>query len=150
MDTAVGQRIMRRVWLVGAGYISGIHAEALRTLPNMRLHGVIDLNRDSAQAFAGRYGVKHGAATGTEALSTGEVDAVHILTPPKLHAETALPFLHARVPALIENPLAISSPECVALIAEGRRNGIPIGVNQNFVFHPAFRKLLQALSARLL
>src|SRR5690348_15159178 len=82
MDTAVGQRIMRRVWLVGAGYISGIHAEALRTLPNMRLHGVIDLNRDSAQAFAARYGVKHVAASGTEALSTGEVDAVHILTPP--------------------------------------------------------------------
>lgn len=147
MDIEAGQRIMRRVWLVGVGYISQAHAEAIRTLPNTRLQGVIDLNRDQAQAFAARYGLRHVAVSASDALATGEVDAVHVLTPPNLHTETALPFLRAGKPVLIEKPFAVSSDECRTLIGESRLSSAPIGVNQNFVFHPAFRKLLRAVTA---
>ena len=34
---------MRKIALVGAGYISHIQAEALRTIPNVQLQAVVDL-----------------------------------------------------------------------------------------------------------
>ena len=41
---------MRRVCLVGAGFISQVHAEVIRATPRILLHGVIDPNLKDARA----------------------------------------------------------------------------------------------------
>lgn len=60
---------MRQVCLAGAGYIAGVHAEALRAIPSVRL----------AAAF--------GTAAHTPAekvLAAGAIGAAHVLVPPDL------------------------------------------------------------------
>jgi predicted dehydrogenase/nucleoside-diphosphate-sugar epimerase len=136
---------MRRVCLIGAGSISHVHAEVLSGLANVRLHGVFDPNARAAEAVAGKWGIPRIFGSVEEAVASGEVDCVHVLAPPELHASAALPFLKARIPALVEKPLAVSKSECETLISIAAESGVPLGVNQNFVFHPAFIRLREAV-----
>jgi len=79
---------MINVGLIGAGYIAGWHAAALRLTPGARLAAVCDLSASAAEELAGA----HGAPAFTdldEMTASGAVEAVHILTPPDSHAALA-------------------------------------------------------------
>ena len=141
---------MRKVAFLGAGSISHAHAEALRFVPTARLHCVIDPNQSAAQSLAKQWGAPRVFQSADEAIASGEVDCVHVLSPPDLHAATALPFLKAGIPVLLEKPLGVTTLECDALMGAARDQGAILGVNQNFVHHPAFVRLRRAIEARRL
>src|SRR5262249_23664820 len=69
---------------------------------------------------------------------------------PPLHRETASPFLEAAIPVLLEKPLATSRAQCEELTAAARLSNVTLGINQNFVFHPAFVRLRKAIAERRL
>jgi glutamyl-tRNA reductase len=52
-----GRNTMRRVGLVGAGYIADWHAQGLRSVENVELVAVCDRALERAQALAGKFGV---------------------------------------------------------------------------------------------
>lgn len=139
---------MRKVCLVGAGFIAHAHAEVVQSLPGLRLYGVVDPNQAVAEALARRWSIDRVFASADAALASGDVDCVHVLTPPDLHAATAAPFLKAGVPTLLEKPLAVNMAECEALQQAAKDGGAVLGVNQNFVHHPAFVRMRQAIAAR--
>lgn len=139
---------MRKVCLVGAGVIAHAHAEVVRALPGLRLHSVVDPNQAAAGALARRWSIDRVFASADAALASGEVDCVHVLTPPDLHAAAAAPFLKAGVPALVEKPLAANMAECEVLRRAAEDGGAILGVNQNFVHHPAFVRLRKTIAAR--
>jgi predicted dehydrogenase/nucleoside-diphosphate-sugar epimerase len=138
---------VRRICLVGAGYIAQIHAEALRAVPGAAIAAVVDPNAEAARRLAERWGIPRTHASVEEALAAGGLDAAHVLAPPDLHAATALPFLRAGLPVLLEKPLAVSGAECRALTEAAAASGAALGVNQNFVFHPAFAAARRRISA---
>lgn len=141
---------MIRVALVGAGYISRIHAEAIRLVPGAQLAAVIDPILDSARACAAHFDIPHVFASLEDALAADTFDRAHVVVPPDRHAEVATALIAAGKPALIEKPLADSAAACFTLARLAGAAGVPLGVNQNFVHHPAFARLLQAARARLL
>lgn len=132
---------MRKNLLVGAGYISDVHAEILRGLSSVKLWGVVDRDASAAERLARRWSIANTFPTLDEAIATGEVGAAHVLTPPDTHHDVALALLRARIPVLVEKPLAASSAECDALNAAADEAGIQLSVNQNLVFDPAFERL---------
>jgi nucleoside-diphosphate-sugar epimerase/predicted dehydrogenase len=71
-----------------------------------------------------------------------------VLVPPPLHAATAIPLLEAGIAVLLEKPLAASSAECTSLLDAAARGNAVLGVNQNFVYHPAFARLRALVDAR--
>ncbi|MFC6590548.1 Gfo/Idh/MocA family protein [Sulfitobacter pacificus] len=73
-----------RVGIIGAGYISDWHADAIQATDQAELTAVVDNNLAAAQEFAAQRGI---TAFGSvqELLSAGVVDAVHVLTPPEYH-----------------------------------------------------------------
>jgi predicted dehydrogenase/nucleoside-diphosphate-sugar epimerase len=139
---------MSRICLVGAGYIAGVHAEALRSLRWHRIAAVVDPNLDAAKKLARAFGGADIFASVEEALAANNFDRAHVLVPPDLHAATARTLLAAGKPVLLEKPLATSSAECAALTEAAVRSGAFLGVNQNFVFHPAFVRLRRLLERR--
>jgi predicted dehydrogenase/nucleoside-diphosphate-sugar epimerase len=141
---------MRRVVLVGAGAIAQIHAEILRNIPNVELHGVIDRRDSAANALAAKWSISRVFGSTGEAVRSGEVDCAHVLTPPDTHAAAAQPFLEAGIPTLIEKPLAADHAECEMLQAAAGKSKIVLGVNQNFVHHPAFVRLRRVVEERQL
>ena len=86
---------MRRVCLVGAGFISDAHAEAIRALPGSRLQAVIDPNREAAHRLSQKWGIPDVFESIEEALAADKFDCAHVLVPPNVHCRAALPILKA-------------------------------------------------------
>lgn len=133
------------VCLVGAGYISGIHAEALTNIPGVFVNAIVDPNRAAAVALGDKWGAKHIFTSVEEAIASGQVGRAHILAPPQMHKLLAEQFIAAKIPTLIEKPVSVSVDECRALLSIIESSGTPAGVNQNFVYHPAMVKMQDLL-----
>jgi predicted dehydrogenase/nucleoside-diphosphate-sugar epimerase len=143
----------RRVCLIGAGNVSRIHAGVLALAPTADAVAVCDTNVTRAQALADEHGFAHVFASLDEAIESAAFDSAHILLPPNLHASTARQLLAAGIGVLVEKPLAVSSEECIGLAALANSRGVPLGVNHNAVFNPAYlelrRQLLERVHGRL-
>ncbi|MDB5371751.1 MAG: hypothetical protein JWP04_393 [Belnapia sp.] len=138
---------MRHICLVGAGSIARVHAEALRGLPGLAIVAVVDPSPGAARNLAEAFGVRRTHASVAEALAEGGIDAAHVLVPPDLHAAVALPFLAAGKSVLVEKPMAVSGAQCAELAAAAAAGGTQLGVNQNFIFHPAFARARALIAA---
>ena len=139
---------MRRVGLIGAGFISRIHAEALRTVAGTSITAIVDPATARAEGLARELSVPNVFASVSEALAADAFDCAHILVPPDFHCDIALPLIKAGKPVFIEKPLGASGKDCATLLDAGARTGTPVGVNQNFVHHPTFVRLRDLVVSR--
>jgi nucleoside-diphosphate-sugar epimerase/predicted dehydrogenase len=138
---------MSRICLVGAGYISRVHLDAIRTLPGHEVVAVVDPNATAAASLAKGAMAAGDAATYAsvdDALAAGGFDRAHVLVPPDRHEQVALPLLAAGKPVLLEKPLAETGAAAQRLV---EAPGALLGVNQNFVHHPAFARMRTAIEA---
>ncbi len=71
-----------------------------------------------------------------------------MLVPPDRHADIAAALVAAGKPVLVEKPLTDSTAACTKLIAHADAAQVTIGVNQNFVHHPAFVRLRALVDKR--
>ncbi len=141
---------MRRVCLVGAGYIADTHAEVLAGLPNLQIAAVVDPSERARERLARRWKIARAFANSDAAIASGEVDCAHVLTPPDLHVVAAKPWIEAGLPVLIEKPIAATLGQAEELASAASRSGSVVGVNQNFVHHPAYLALRHAIEAHRL
>ena len=145
---------MSRICLVGAGNISRTHLDCLRQMPTHQVVAVVDVNLPAAQRMAAGIGAAAFSSVADALAADREgrtpFDRAHVLVPPDLHAGTALPLLAAGKAVLLEKPLAANGAEVQQLLAAARESGAVIGINQNFVHHPAFVRLRQMVDARAL
>jgi predicted dehydrogenase/nucleoside-diphosphate-sugar epimerase len=139
---------MTRICLVGAGFISHVHAEALRGLPGRGVTAVVDPDQAAAEKLAAGCGAR--AFTSVDAaLAADAFDRAHVLVPPDLHEAVAVPLLRAGKPVLLEKPMATSPAEAATLLAASEAGAL-LGVNQNFIHHPAYARLRALVAARAL
>ena len=136
-----------RVALIGSGVIAHTHAEALKNLPGLELAAVVDVNGAAAKSFAAKWGIPNSFDNVEDAIKSGSFDRAHILVPPDFHAEVTSRFVEAGIPTLVEKPVTVSSAENKKLRALAKKHDCAVGVNQNFVFHTAFRKLRETLES---
>ena len=132
---------MRRICLVGAGDIARIHAEVLGRIPDVSVVAVADPRGGAAEALARLLPGARPVGSAEEALAAGGFDAAHVLTPPDTHAAIAMPLLEAGCDVLLEKPMAASREQCERLAEAAAASGAALGINQNFLFHPAFLAL---------
>jgi predicted dehydrogenase len=123
-----------RVAVIGVGHLGKHHARILASLPGVELVAVVDTNRARAEEIA--------SANGTRAVFDyrdliGHVDAVTVAVPTEMHRDVALAFLNARVPALVEKPIARSLAEADAMIDAAGDAGVVLAVGQTERFNPA-------------
>ncbi|KNX40573.1 Glucose-6-phosphate 3-dehydrogenase [Roseovarius tolerans] len=134
------------VGLVGAGYIAGWHAAALKLTRGVRLAAVCDLSASAAEGLAGAYGAR--AFTDLDDLiASGEVEAVHILTPPDSHAALARKCLAAGLHVLVEKPVALSGEEAASVAETARAAGRHLAAGHNFLGLPAYQRLKSLVAA---
>jgi len=132
---------LRRVALLGAGYIADWHALALKSVQGVELVAVCDRFIAKAEALARKFGgLKVYAGLG-EMLAAEELDAVHILTPPDRHFDAARTVLEANVHVFLEKPMCASAAECGALVHLADERGLRLGVGHNFLFAENYERL---------
>jgi|SRR5579863_1268247 len=139
---------LKRAALVGAGYISDIHAEALRRIPSIQLSAVVDTNVKAASSFAKRWKIASVYQSIDAAIDANAFDYAHILVPPDRHAETTLSALRGGKSVFLEKPMATTVSECDALIEASSSSSQTLAINHNFIFHPAFVDLRKKINSR--
>ncbi|WP_428409946.1 NAD-dependent epimerase/dehydratase family protein [Hyphococcus sp.] len=139
-----------KVALLGAGYISKWHAEALKRTPGVELAAVCDLSKGAAEGIANAYGAAHVFTSLDNLLASGVADCVHVLTPPHLHAEAATKILEAGVAAFVEKPFALNSADCRRLDALAKEKNVALGVNHNFLMLPSYDRLKADIEKRVI
>lgn len=136
--TAAG---VRRVALLGAGYIADWHAQCLRSVAGVELVAVCDRFLSKAQALANKFGIPKVYGSLEEMLAAERLDAVHVLLPPNLHFDAARILLEAGVDVLIEKPMCDRAVDCDELVRIAAAHGRRLGVGHNFLFAPIYEKL---------
>lgn len=135
-----------RAAIVGAGYIATWHADALRATAGVTLTAVCDTSAIAANDFAEGYGIK--SFTSVEELIAANVcDAVHILTPPQLHADLAVQCLNAGLHVLVEKPVALSTAEMDRMNQAAKDSGKILAAGHNFLGIPAYERLKSAVQS---
>lgn len=129
-----------RIGLLGAGYILGPHARALKAIPSVKVAAVCDLSRARAEEAAGMFGIPE-TYTSLDEMLRSSVDIVHVLLPPDSHEAAAERILKAGKGVFLEKPMGLSSDRCRSLASLAEKKGVRLGVNHNFLFGPAYESL---------
>ena len=139
-----------RVGVLGAGTHADWHARILKKIPGVALRAVCDTELSKASQLQQRWGIPQAYASLDRMLESGELDVVHVVTPPQFHAACAIECLEGGCHVFLEKPAAVSVSECEQIAAAMARSGRKLGVNHNLTFNPAFLGLLRAVQERRL
>jgi nucleoside-diphosphate-sugar epimerase/predicted dehydrogenase len=137
----------RRVALLGAGYISKFHVEAVRAVKNAELVAICDIGLAKAEALARAYGVPKTYASLETMLAEEKLDAVHVLLPPQIHGPSITRILEAGVEVLAEKPLTATSAESKQLTDKAAELGRKLGVSHNFLYSPNYEQFYDDFQA---
>jgi len=112
-----------KIAFAGTGYISKIHAQAARQLPEVEIVAAVNHRAESRTAFAEEFGIPCQYTTIEEMLADGGVDGVSINTPNYLHAPQAIAALKAGVHVMVEKPMAMNAAEGEAMLVASEESG---------------------------
>ncbi|HEY3268134.1 MAG TPA: Gfo/Idh/MocA family oxidoreductase [Armatimonadota bacterium] len=137
---------MPRIGLIGAGGIGRKHADAYSRISNAQLVGIADLDLERAASLAGAHGAK-AYATGEALIAAEKPDVVDICVPTPAHADAAQAAIAARIPTILEKPVARTLAEGKALIAAFQNAGVPVLPAHVVRFFPDFFSARQQILA---
>lgn len=132
-----------RFAIIGCGNIGKRHAEQIQ--PVGKLVAVCDIIRSRAGELGKKYDTGSYASIEELFSSKKDIDVAVICTPNGLHAQHTIISLQAGCHVLCEKPMAISSGDCRAMIAEAKKAGKHLFVVKQNRFNPpvvAVKKLL--------
>lgn len=135
-----------RVALVGAGFIADFHLEILSKLEHVEVVAVCDPVLERASALADKWGVPAAVAALSELPEHG-AQVAHLLAPPDLHLRLTRELLELGLGVYVEKPMALSASDARELVELAAKRGLPLGVNHNHVFQPAFTRLMEKVEA---
>ena len=117
--------------LVGCGRIAQSYLEALASIPQCHLKGVVDVRQKAVESVASQFGCR--AYTDyRDCLEGNRLQAVLICTPPHSHCEIASFFLENGVHVLCEKPLAINSAEAAQMVRKSEENDCVLMMGSKF------------------
>ena len=125
-----------RVGVVGVGALGRHHARILSEMDGVELVGVADAHAERGREVAARHGVRW-VADHLQLLP--DVDAVSIVVPTVAHLSVAADFLRARIPVLVEKPLADSVTAGQAIVDLADRYQTLVQVGHIERFNPAWQ-----------
>ena len=129
--------------IAGCGRIAQRHAEHIQNLGT--LVAVCDIDSDKAKALGQKYNARWFNTLEEMLAACPEIDLVSICTPNGLHAEHSITALKAGHHVLCEKPMALTVPDCSAMINAAERANKRLFIVKQNRFNPpveAVKKLI--------
>lgn len=124
--------------IVGCGRISDVHIETLKSLPNVEVVAVCDLNEAVARGQATRHNIP-GVYTDMETMMReARPNVVHLLTPPRSHPSLAAIAAKHHAHMYVEKPLASSEMDARCIVESARNAGVHVCPGHSLLFDPCF------------
>ena len=128
------------VALIGAGFMSAVHTEALRRV-GVNLIGILGSTPEKSRVAANRLSLPVAYETLEQLCNDQRVHAVHVNTPNRWHLPQASAALNAGKHVMNEKPLAMDAHESAQLVALATANPhLATGVNYNNRYYALCRE----------
>ncbi|WP_285884095.1 Gfo/Idh/MocA family protein [Georgenia satyanarayanai] len=128
-----------RAGIVGAGFMGGVHARAVR-VNGGEVVGVVASNKDRSARAAGEFLATRPFRDVDDLLASDDVDVVHVCTPNYLHHELTMRALAAGKHVVCEKPLATTSEDAAQMHETAQAAGLVGAVPFVYRFHPMVRE----------
>lgn len=135
------------VGLVGSGFISAIHAEALKRCAHAEIIAVASPSKGKAEGFAQRYGISRHFTDYRKLLELDELDLVVLGIPNDLHCEVTLNAAAAGKHILLEKPMCLNLAEADRMLAACRKANVKLMYAEELCFAPKYVRLKQLLDS---
>lgn len=145
MSRSAADRIA--VAVIGAGFIADYHINGLRAAGGADIAALVGRRVDATQARAAALGIGRAETDYRRVLDDGAIDAVVIATPDDTHERIAIDALGAGKQVLLQKPMALTSAQCRAIIAEDERAGRRLTVSFMHRYFPEVRWLRGQIEA---
>jgi len=132
-----------RMGVIGLGFMGALHARLWHELPHTELVAVSDIDPSVGKPLADRLGCAFHADAG-ELLGRGDVDAVSIVTPDRLHVAPAVAAARAGKPILLEKPMAHNAEAAAEIARAVEDTGVRLMVAHVLRFDPRYVQLQAA------
>lgn len=134
-----------RVGLVGTQFISTIHAEALKTVPQAELFAVASPTPPHAQEFARKHAIPHHFTDYRKMLELDELQMVVLGLPNDLHCQATLDVAAAGKHVVCEKPLCLNLRQADQMIEACRSAGVKLMYAEELCFAPKYVRLKKLL-----
>jgi predicted dehydrogenase len=140
-----------KLGVIGSGRVAETrHLPVLRSLPDVDIVAVADIDLDRLNWVADRFHVKHRYSHPLALLENPAIEAVAVCVPAQFHVEVALAALDAGKHLLIEKPLALRLDECDRLIERAGQSPRKVMVGFNMRWHRLVRQAREMIQQQRL
>ena len=129
--------------IVGTGNISSQFANGLKHVEGAEIYAVASRNKDTARAFADRFGIARAYGSYEEMAKDDDIDIVYIGTPHPAHLENTIMFMEAKRAVLCDKPLGVSAAQVKQMVSKAREMDVFFMEGMWTRFFPAIRKALE-------
>ena len=136
-----------RVGLIGSGFISAIHADALKRCADAQIAAVASPSKGKAQAFAQKYEIAHHFTDYRRLLDLKDIDLVVLGIPNDLHCEFTVNAAGAGKHIVLEKPMCLNLAEADKMIAACERANVKFMYAEELCFAPKYVRLKQLLDS---
>jgi len=142
-----------KIGVIGCGTVAETcHLPAVKGIPAIRVKALADVNEEQASQIAENFGLKDVSifSDHRQLLKDSDIDAVWILTPPKLHAQMVADAIKCDKHVLCEKPFVTSmgEAEIIKKTLKDKMGGsqrLVLMPAHNFIFTPCFNKASQLI-----
>ena len=136
-----------RVGLIGSGFISAIHADALKRCGDAEIVAVASPSQGKAKDFAGKNGIEHHFTDYRKLLDLDELDLVVIGIPNDLHCECVVAAAAAGKHIVLEKPMCLSLEEADRMVAACKQAKVKFMYAEELCFAPKYVRMKQLLDS---
>ncbi|WP_265112391.1 Gfo/Idh/MocA family oxidoreductase [Halosolutus halophilus] len=129
---------MMDVLIAGAGSIGRKEVSELCEHPNVRIIGIIDVNRTQRTAVSSE--VPNTYADLTDALAETNPELVRIATPPQTHYELAMTALEGGSDVYLEKIMTLDSERAREIVETANRLDRSVFVRRNAIYTPVYQR----------
>ena len=131
--------------LIGCGFFAENHLNAWRSIADVELVAVCDLDAAKAAAAAARFDVPRHYWDAAEMLRQERPDFVDIATTVASHRALVELAASMKVPAIVQKPFGPTLQDCEAMVRACAAAGVPLMVHENFRWQPPMQAVKELL-----
>lgn len=133
-----------RTAVIGCGKVADAHANSYRQIKNSEFAAVCDVDRERAEKFAEKYGVKAYTSI-AQMVRQEKIEVASVCVPHPFHAKTCVEAADNGCNVIVEKPFAVNRKDCEEMIEAGKRNGVWIGTVFQRRFYEPCRRIRSAI-----
>jgi predicted dehydrogenase len=133
-----------RIAIVGCGGIAQVHAEAMRTMPDVEIVAGVDVEQFRLDHFKDKWGVTALFKDWKAMLKEVKPDGVSVCTPNGVHMAPTIDALNAGAHVIVEKPMAMTPAECGKMIETAKKNKKKLCIGFQYRYHPSTQFLKRA------